>query len=52
MIAFVNCIQTDCIQLTMAFVAETSCAIDCFLLRYHSKVSTMSRMNLSDNLSV
>ena len=52
MMAFVNCIQTDRIQLTMAFVAETSRVIDCFLLRYHSKGSAMTRMNLSDNLSV
>ena len=31
-----------CIQLTKALAANTSCAIDCILLRYPSEVNTKS----------
>ena len=46
---FVNLMQTVCMYtVTKAFVAEMSCAIDCFLLPYHLKVSNMSIVHGSD----
>ena len=37
-----------CIQLTEDLPIETSCAIDCFLLCYHLKVSTKIKLNNID----